>query len=167
MSDPNKTLPDKQLFFPEGSLIVLIAHLGVGIFFIVACLAFPGNIETIKMLILGYYTLFSTFFLFFYHEQLRIRRIFLVWCVVGFIQLIFYFFNVRDLAWNKWAFDNVLRTLAGLPVALALYNSFRRMSVQREGKELVVGIRTLSKPTGWDFAATLIIPLVVLIVCLS
>lgn len=163
----NQLLPaNDEPFFPKGSVIVLAIHLGVSLFFLVSYFLFPSNIETIKMMILGYYTLFSVFFLFFYHQQLRVRRIYLLWVLIAVIQLAFYFINAGNLSWSKWAFHNVLSTLAGLPAVLALYQSFRRMSLQRENKDLVIGIRTMYKPTKWDIAATIIIPLVALLVCM-
>lgn len=166
MTDEKELLPEKEPFFPAGSGIMLVAHFGIGLFFIMAYFVLYSNIETIKMMILVYYTLFSTFFLFFYHQQLRVRRIFLIWCFIAVLQLVFYFININILMWGKWAFGNVLSTLAGLPVALALYQAFRRMALQKEGKDLVIGIRTLYKPTKWDIAATIVIPMVTLLVCL-
>jgi hypothetical protein len=166
MSDKDQLLPTGQEpFFPEGSVIMLVIHLGVGIFFVMAYFLFYSNIETIKMMILGYYTLFNVFFLFFYHSQLRVRRIYLIWMVIAIIQLVLYFININNLMWSKWAFNNVLSTLAGLPIVLVLYQAFRRMALQREGKDLIIGIRTLYRPTGWDFAGTVFIPLIVLLIC--
>jgi hypothetical protein len=167
MANTNQLLPgDKEEFFPKGSGIMLVVHMGIGLFFIMSYFLLYSNIETIKMMILGYYTLFNIFFLFFYHAQLRVRRIFLIWIGIAVIQLFFYFINVHNLMWAKWPFRNVLSTLAGLPVVLALYNVFRRMALQRTGKDLVVGIRTLYKPTAWDFAATVGIPVIVLLLTL-
>ena len=166
MTDDSKLLPDNESFFPKGSVIMLVAHFGIGIFFIVTYFLLYANIETFKMLILFYYTIFSTLFLFFYHEQLRVRRIFLIWVVIAIIQLFFYFINVNNQNWSKWSFGNVLCTLAALPVVLALYQAFRRMSLQREGKDLVIGFRTMYKPTKWDIAATIIIPIIAILVCL-
>ena len=165
MTDQKKIFPDKEPFFPEGSGIIFAAHFGVGLFFIMVYFVLSNYIETFKMLILGYYTLFSTFFLFFYHKHLRVRRIFLLWCFIGILQLAFYFININNLMWGKWAFGNVLSTLAGLPVALALYQSFRRMAL-KDGKDLVIGFRTVYKPTKWDIAASIVIPVVALLVCL-
>ncbi|RKR81908.1 hypothetical protein BDD43_2070 [Mucilaginibacter gracilis] len=166
MTNQQKLLPDKEPVLPKDSMIILVVHLGMGLFFVMAYFLLYSNIETFKMLILGYYTLFSVFFLFFYQEQLRVKRVFWLWCAIGFLQLVVYFINANSLMWGKWSFGNVLTALCGLPVVLALYHSFRRMSLQREGKELVIGIRKMYKPTKWDIAATITIPLVALLVCL-
>ena len=167
MANSNQFLPtDKEEFFPKGSGIMLVVHVGMGLFFIMAYFLLYSNIETIKMLILGYYTLLNIFFLLFYHQQLRVRRIFIIWVFIAIVQLFFYFINIHNLMWGKWSFRNVLSTLTGLPVVLVLYNAFRRTALQRTGKDLVVGIRTLYKPTAWDFAATVGIPVIVLLLTL-
>jgi hypothetical protein len=167
MAAKQQLLPAKEPFFPEGSGIMLVVHVGIGLFFIIGYFLFYSNIETIKMMIIGYYTLFNVFFLFFYYRQLRVRRIYLVWVVIALIQLVFYFINVNNQSWSKWSVSNVLTTLTGLPVVLALYQAFRRMSLQRENKDLVIGIRSQFKPSTWDIAATILIPLIALILCLA
>jgi len=166
MANTDQLLPEsKEPFFPKGSAILLAAHVGVNIFFLVMYFLLHSNIETFKILMLVYYTLFSMFFLFFYHNHLRVRRIFIIWCVIGALQLIFYLINASNNLWQKWSFNNVLVTLTGLPIVLLLYYILRRESLKHDNKELVVGVRTLSDSTRLDIAATIGIPLVVLLVC--
>lgn len=167
MANTDQILPKQdEDFFPKGSGIMLVVHFGIGLFFIMGYFLLYSNIETIKMLILWYYTLFNVFFLFFYHEQLRVRRIFIIWIVIAIVQLFFYFINIHDSTWIKWSFRNVLSPLAGLPVILVLYQSLRRTAIERTGKDLVIGVRTVYQPTIWDKIATLGIPIVVLLLTL-
>jgi len=166
MTANNKLIPAKEPFFPEGSGIVLVAHVGVSIFFLIAYFLFYSNIETIKMMILGYYTLFNTFFLFFYYRQLRVKRIYIIWCIIAVLQFVIYVVNANSLLFGKWSFHNVLDSLTGLPMVLILYAIFRRESLKQEGKDLVIGIRASSEPSRWDKVATIGIPLVALLICL-
>jgi hypothetical protein len=166
MTDHNELLPKKESFFPDGSGIMLVAHVGIGIFFVIMYFLLHSNIETFKMMILVYYTLFSMFFLFFYYKQLRVRRIYYIWLTIAVMQLVFYFINAHDTNWSKWSFHNVLDSLTGLPLVLILYAIFRRESLKQEGKDLVIGVRQLSEATNWDKAATIGIPLVALLICL-
>lgn len=159
-------IPENERFFPEGSLIPLVVHVGIGLFFIIVYFLFYSNIETIKMMILGYYTLYSTFFIFFYYKQLRVRRIYTIWVLIAVLQLVFYFFNIHNMQWGKWSFNNVLSTMCGLPVVLVMYQSFQRMSLQQNRRYLFIGIRTEVKASKWDIAATVVIPLVALLICL-
>jgi len=167
MPDKTDLIPgETKPFFPEGSTTMLTVHIGMGLFFIMGYFLLSTNIETIKSIILFYYLAFNVSFLFFYYQHLQIRRVFITWLIIAFIQMFFYIINMRSELWAKWSVHNVLSTLVGLPVVLVLYQWFRRNSLQREHKELTIGVSGKHVMSRWDKAATYVIPIVTILLCL-